>query len=702
MTVPLRVLMVEDSLEDTLLLAHELRQGGYDPFYERVDTARDMEMALGRSDWDIILADHAMPQFDAWGALEVLQKSRREIPLLLVSGSIDAEEAVRLLRAGVQDYIHKQDLRRLVPAVRREMSQAENNRRHRQTVEELRLLGTAVATAANAIFITNQRGEIRWANGAFCRLSGYNSSELLGKTPGILKSGAQPAAFYAELWQTILAGKTWTGEVVERRKDGTSYIVQQTITPLCGQDGVISHFVAVHEDITRRKEAEARVEYLAYHDELTGLPNRTLLQDRLAQAILQARRNSRLVALLFLDLDQFKEINDTLGHKIGDQFLKETALRLQGCVRATDSLARLGGDEFVIVQTELASVDGALRLARKVLDALSGPYTLGGREIRSTASIGITVYPLDDPEGSRLLENADMAMYRAKAEGRNRFAFYTPALHSAIQARCDIEAGLGRAIANQELLLYYQPQIDLNTNSIVGMEALLRWDHPTRGLLLPAAFLQTAEDSGLILAISDYVVRQGCAQSIAWQAQTTIRPRTAINISASHLRNEALVRTVTDALNDTGLKAKYLELELTETALMQDETTAARVMGELNRLGIVFSIDDFGTGHSSLKYLKQLPVHKLKIDQSFVRNLPHDPDDAVIVRATIALGHQLGLRVIAEGVETEDQVTFLKNHGCDEGQGFYFYQPLTPQAMTELLQRGNTPQPRRAETVMAV
>lgn len=688
MTRALRVLIVEDSEPDTLLLVEELRRGGFEPAYERVQTAATLRAALERQEWEVILTDNAMPQFDAAGALEVLRQSGRDIPLLLVSGTIEAEHAVALLKAGAHDYVNKRDLSRLVPALERELRQAESNRQRRRAEEELRLLGTAVSTAANAIFITNQHGEILWTNAAFQRLSGYTTEELLGRCPRILRSGVHPPSFYEQMWRTMLAGEVWSGEVVERRKDGALYTVQQTVTPLHDKEGRLSHFVAIHEDITRRKEAEARVEYLAYHDALTGLPNRTLFEDRLKQAILQARRNARLLALLFVDLDQFKIINDTLGHAAGDQFLQEVAQRLHSLVRATDSVARLGGDEFVIIQTDLANVDGAARLASKILHSLAGPYVVHGQELHATASIGITVYPPDDPQGSRLLENADLAMYRAKSEGRNRYAFFTPSLHAEVQLRRELEEGLEQALARQQLLLHYQPQVDLNTGALVGMEALVRWQHPTRGLLLPASFLQAAETSGLIVPLSNYVVKEACAQGQAWQREFGRKSRLAINISATHLPSEALLGTITQALSTTGLDAGSLELEVTETALLRDEQAAGRTIRELARHGVRFSIDDFGTGYSSLKYLKQLAVQELKIDQSFVHNLPHDPDDAVIVRAMIALGHQLGLRVIAEGIETADQLAFLRAHQCDEGQGYYFAPPMTVEAMSELLKRG--------------
>lgn len=686
MRKPLQLLMVDDSADDVALLLHELRRSDHIVDHERVDTAEAMADALRRRAWDIVITDQAMPHFSAAGALEVLQKSHQDIPMLLASGNIETDKAIKLLRAGIRDFINKNDLSRLGPAVDRELRHAASERQKHQAEQELRLLSTAVATAANAIFITDRDGKIQWTNDAFRSLSGYSAAELGHRTPSILKSGLQAPPFYEELWRTILAGSVWSGEIVERRKDGTLYTVQQTVTPIRDQEGAITHFVVIHEDITRRKEAEGRVEHLAYHDAMTGLPNRALFLDRLAQAVSHAKRNRRLVAVMFVDLDRFKLINDTLGHAAGDRLLKEIAARLQARLRATDSIARLGGDEFALILTDLPSTDDAARVANTLLRALARPLRLEGQDIHPTASIGVTIYPLDDPEGKRLLENADIAMYRAKSEGRNRCAYFTPAMHAEARARRDLEASIHQGIVDQQFVLHFQPQVDLRTRGLVGMEALVRWQHPTRGLLMPAEFLPVAESSGLILPLSDYIIRNACVQYRKWQALAAPRVRLAINISASHLRNDLLVKTVTESLRETQLDPQRLELEFTETALIRDESVAARVIGQLARLGVLFSIDDFGTGYSSLKYLKQLAVQKLKIDQSFVRNLPFDPDDATIVRATIALGHQLGLRVIAEGIETADQCHFLAENGCDEGQGYYFFRPLDAQAMGAVLE----------------
>lgn len=687
MKTPLRLLIVADSKQAADLLGNELRRSETMPVIEWVETTAALQHALTQEPWDVILADHPTAELSSSEILEVCRHTRLAIPVLLVASTVAVPELVSLLKAGVSDFISKNDLSRLTPAVERAFAEAAGNRERQRTQDQLELLGAAVSAAANAMFITDRQGVIQWANAAFSQLSGYPPDELIGQTPRLLKSGVQPPSFYEQLWHTIRAGEVWTGEVVERRQDGSLYTVQQTITPLRDPAGSVTHFVSVHEDITQRKEIETKVEYLAYHDLLTRLPNRALFQDRLSQALVQARRAGRLVALHFLDLDHFKVINDTLGHAAGDLLLSEVGNRLTRCLRDTDSVARLGGDEFAIIQTNLASVDGAVRLAEKVLQALSQPVQLNGQEVQPTSSIGITVYPLDDPDGTRMVENADLAMYLAKAAGRNRFAFFTPALNAELQARQEVEVGLRRAIGAQELVLHYQPQVSLGNGALVGLEGLVRWHHPTRGLLFPAAFVSIAEASGLILPFTDYLLQLGCAQCQGWHLSGTTRPRLAINISAAHFRDGLLLRSVTEALASTGLEPQYLELELTETALLQDETTAIRLMQELHGLGIHLSIDDFGTGYTSLKYLKRLPVRGLKIDQSFVRNLPHDPDDAAIVRAIIGLAHELGLRVIAEGIETRDQFLFLRDLDCDEGQGYYFFRPQPPEAIPALLEK---------------
>jgi diguanylate cyclase (GGDEF)-like protein/PAS domain S-box-containing protein len=578
---------------------------------------------------------------------------------------------------------------------RGELAQArEWEKREQAHMKQLRLQSVALSSAANAIFITDHEGNIEWANAAFTQLSGYSLEELLGRTPRILNSGVQDRLFYAGLWRTMQSGKVWIGEVVERRKDGQLYVVQQTVTPLLGEDGQLSHFVAIHEDITARKEAEARVQHLAFHDPLTDLPNRALFQNRIPPALAHAHRNQNLVALHFLDLDGFKMVNDTLGHALGDALLKQVAGRLQGCLRSSDTVARLGGDEFAILQTDLHRVEGAAVLARKILDALAEPFYLGGQVVQMSASIGITVYPHDEREPAQLLQNADLAMYHAKREGKNNFQFYTATLNEGMRERLELERDLRLALGQQtgQFVLHYQPQVSLRspdpwtpaTARLIGLEALIRWQHPTRGLLPPAAFIPVAEESGLIDPLTRWALQEACRQNQAWQQAGFPAVRMAVNVSAHNFKHGHLVGAVREVLTATNLPASFLELEVTETVLIK-EAEVARTVQELHQMGIVFSIDDFGTGYSSMNYLRSLRVDKLKIDRSFVSRLVEDRDGAVIARAIVDLGHGLELRVIAEGVENEEQVRHLREWGCDEAQGYLFSRPLPAEAMGKLL-----------------
>ena len=551
---------------------------------------------------------------------------------------------------------------------------------------QIRLQSSALSAAANSIFITDKQGRIIWVNAAFCKLSGFSTEELIDHRPSILKSGRHDGEFYRQLWQTILAGSVWSGDVIERRKNGELFTVHQTITPLIDGSGEITHFIAVHEDITARKDAEARIEQLAYHDALTGLCNRVELQNRLEQAVQQARRHSRLLALHFIDLDRFKVVNDTLGHTVGDALLQAVARRLESCLRASDTAARIGGDEFAILQHEISNHDGAATLASKIVRAMAEPFQLSGRDIHISPSIGISVFPLDSTTPDELMKTADMAMYLAKNEGRNNFQFFTSALNIQIRDRLTLESELHDALEKGEFVLHFQPQFNLQTRRLTGMEALIRWQHPTRGMVPPGMFIGVAEECGLIHELSRWVLEQACAQNAAWQAAGLPRRRLAVNISSTNFKQGDLCQIIADVLERTHLSPQYLELEVTETRLLDDEDVV-KAIPELRKMGVALSIDDFGTGYSSLNYLRRLPVEKLKIDQSFVRGLPECKDDAIIVRAIVELGHALGYTVIAEGVESEQQLVYLRDNGCDEGQGYLFGRPMPPKEFETLLER---------------
>ena len=556
--------------------------------------------------------------------------------------------------------------------------------------QQLRLHSAAMASVANAVFITDSEGRITWVNAAFAKLSGYTSDEACGLTPRLFKSGRHDAAYYQQVWQTILAGNVFRGEVINRRKDGSLYTVDQTITPLLDMNGKTCHFVAIHEDITDKKEAEKRIIHMAHYDTLTNLPNRILFTDRLHQEMIHANRNKRLVSVIFLDLDRFKTINDTLGHTFGDQLLKAIANRLKNCIREGDTVSRLGGDEFIFIISDITHPQDATLIAQKILSALSTTFYLEGHEVHVTSSIGIAIYPLDANDMDNLIKRADIAMYHAKEEGGSTFKFYMEDMNINNFERLMLENDLRKALAKGELAVYYQPLVDQNTGQIVSMEALVRWQHPNRGMLFPAKFIPIAEETGLIVPIGEWVLKTACAQTRAWHDAGFSTLRITVNLSVRQFRQQNLVNAITRALQETGLDPKYLELELTEGIIMQNDTAVLAALRELKSIGILFSIDDFGTEYSSLSYLKRFPIDTLKIDRSFIQDITTNPDDAAIVTAIIAVAESLKLKIVAEGVENKEQADFLRKLHCNNIQGYLYSQPLSADDIDRLLQKGIT------------
>ena len=684
---------------------------------------------------------------------------------------------------------------------------------------QLKLHAAALQAAANSILITDLNGTIVWTNPAFSVLSGYSAAEVLGQNPRLLNSGEHDKSFYAQMWATITAGDMWRGEIVNRRKDGSCYTEETTITPVSSRQSGITHFVAIKqdiserkraeralreaeekyraifedavvgifqttpegrplsinrslaqmhgydspeqflaevsdvarelyvdphqreelkhmldengvvhgaelevyrrdrtkkwvlaniravrdtdgnivlhegtiEDITDRKVAEERVQYLAYYDALTGLPNRTLLQDRLAKALAAAPRRKEKVALLFLDLDRFKTINDSLGHSFGDLVLQEVAGRLKRWAREQDTVARVGGDEFLIVLTGVKDAGDGAVAAERIVKSLSAGFVVQGHSLGVSCSIGISLFPEHGADGETLINNADEAMYRAKEDGRNNIRFFTEEMNIQVAERLTLENSLRLALDREELFLVYQPQMGIATGRITGWEALLRWQHPDLGLVPPDKFISVAENSGLIIPIGEWVLRTACSQARKWHDAGLLAVPVAVNVSAVQFRQESFPELIRKVLDQTGLAPQYLELELTESLLLSNADVMFSVLYELKTMGLNLAIDDFGTGYSSLSYLKQFPVSKLKIDRSFIRDVAVNLDDAAITAAIISMAQSLHLNVIAEGVENEAQMSFLRAHGCDEIQGYYFSKPLTPDEVANNL-RGNLDQ----------
>jgi diguanylate cyclase (GGDEF)-like protein/PAS domain S-box-containing protein len=540
------------------------------------------------------------------------------------------------------------------------------------------LLATAIEHAGDAIEITDAESRFEYVNSAFERISGYSRVDALGQTPfSLLMSNPNDEPHYRAVQNAIASGQVWHGMLTGRRKDGTLYEQEATISPVRNAEGEITHYVAVKRDITERLQSQARIWHLAHHDALTDLPNRVLFQDRLQQAVAQARRTGLLVAILFVDLDNFKDVNDALGHEFGDLLLKEVTLRLRECTRDTDTVARLGGDEFALIHAGLDRSEWAAKLAEKVLERLSEPFSLEGQEVHVSASIGVTICPLDHDDPNQIVKNADMAMYRAKNTGRANYQFYKEDMNLAFQARKALERDLRKALANGELDVFYQPQIDARRSLIVGAEALVRWPHPDRGMISPAEFVPIAEECGLIVPLGEWVLETACTQNKRWQDLGLPPVRVAVNLSAQQFLYRDLVASVVRALETSSLDRGYLELEITEGILMRETEVTISTLRRLTELGIQIAVDDFGTGYSSLAYLKRFPVNKIKIDRAFVTDITSDHGDAAIVGAVIGLAHGLGLTVAAEGVETFEQAAHLRARGCDELQGYYFGRPMT-------------------------
>ena len=547
----------------------------------------------------------------------------------------------------------------------------------REAEAQLNLYANAFHHSGEGIVITDAANRIIAVNAAFTRLTGYAPDDVIGANPRVLASGRTPRETYQAMWAALDGEGYWQGEVWERRKDGVIYPKWLSITVMRDAAGALTHYIASFTDISERKAAEERISRLAHHDALTGLYNRFSLQDRLGQTLLTARREREQVAVMFVDLDHFKTINDTLGHQVGDRLLVEVARRLQATVRESDIVARLGGDEFVVVLAGMEADSDAVTVAGKIIAVLGEPYLIDGHELHSSPSIGIGLYPEDGADEQTLMKNADTAMYHAKAQGRNNYQFFTAAMNAAATQRLKLERDLRRALAEGQLLLFYQPQVEAASGKLCGVEALVRWRHPERGLVPPDAFIPVAEETGLILPLGEWVLNEACRQLAAWKARGVVGVHMAVNISVQQLRSPDLLEQVRTALERHGLAAGELELEVTESAAMDDPERAIALLQALRALGVKLAIDDFGTGYSSLAYLKRLPIQILKLDRSFVSDIESDEDDAAICAATIALAHTLGLKVVAEGVETEAQRAFLADrHRCDLLQGYLFSKPV--------------------------
>jgi diguanylate cyclase (GGDEF)-like protein/PAS domain S-box-containing protein len=683
----IRILHLEDDPLDAELISVKLKSEGLACDITWVDTQEAFELVLEqKQNIDIVLCDFNLPNYDGMSALIRARQLRPDLPFIIISGTIGEDKAVECLKSGATDYILKQRLQRLCAAIRRALTEKDEQVARRVAEKSLRLAASVYDASNEGIMIADANNLIIATNPAFTTITGYTQEEVMGKDPRILKSDYHDLVFYQSMWKEINTNGYWQGEIWDKRKNGEIYPKWLTINTVINEDGAIQQRVAMFTDITQRREAETLIWRQANFDLLTKLPNRQMFHDRLEQHIKKANRAVRPLALMFLDLDRFKEVNDTLGHDIGDALLMDAAQRLISCVRDTDTVARLGGDEFTIILSELDDIRSVDRVAQEILSQLSEPFLLGSEVVYISASIGITLYPEDAAEIEILLKNADQAMYAAKSLGRNRYTYFTPSMQMAVQHRMQIANDLRVACVRNQFWVAYQPIVDLKTGIIRKAEALLRWQHPTKGLISPKEFIPVAEDTGLINEIGNWVFREAAKQVKLWRNSLHQEFQISVNKSPIQFHNEGERHLAWyDYLKELGLPGQSIVVEITEGLLLDANPLVTDRLLEFRDAGIQVAIDDFGTGYSALSYLKRFDIDYLKIDQSFISNLALGSDDMALCEAIIVMAHKLGMEVIAEGVETEEQKNLLIEAGCNYAQGYLFSKPVTAEALEKLL-----------------
>ena len=556
---------------------------------------------------------------------------------------------------------------------------------HKKTGEQLHVAANAIENAAEGVMICDGDERIISVNKAFTRISGYAAEEVLGTTPDMLLGDDESRARRAEILRMVVDEGHWRGELWSRRKNGERYLEQCSVTAVKDEVGRLVNFIVLFSDVTKQKEDEMRLQFLAHHDPLTGLVNRTLFQQRCEETLMLAERKNTRAAVIFIDLDHFKTVNDSLGHAYGDDLLKQAAGRLVECVRKTDVVGRLGGDEFIVLLNEVGDSGDVALIAKKILDRLTASFMVAGHEIFVSASLGISWYPDDGQNAATLIQNADAAMYAAKEQGRNNYQFFSAEMNAQALEILMMASSLRLAIEREELVLEYQPRIDLKAGKVMGVEALVRWNHPNLGRIMPGQFIGIAEKTGLIDPLGNWVLRNACRQMIEWRKSGLAPNRVAVNLSARQFMQPELTERIESVLEETGLEAEALELEVTESMVMHDPQRAAVILERLKEMGVAIAIDDFGTGYSSLSYLKRFPIDYIKIDQSFVRGIPRDAEDVGITNAIIAMAKTLDLKLIAEGVDNAEQLAFLKQGGCDEGQGYLISSPMPAESLRRFL-----------------
>jgi diguanylate cyclase (GGDEF)-like protein/PAS domain S-box-containing protein len=684
-------LLIEDNAGDVRLLREMFREAAPRPELIVAETMREAETCLVEGVFDVILLDLGLPDSQGLDAVRRARCAAPRVPLVVLTGTDDELMAVQALQEGAQDYLVKGQIetRGLLRALRYAVE-----RKHMEDAlfVEKEQAQVTLNSIADAVICTDLQQNITFMNVVAEKLTGWSWKEAAGlATADVFRRLKHTAGESSGSGLNPVVGQhaaPLTSSCMLIRRDGAEIPIDHSIAPIHDRAGKPTGCVYVFRDVSVARAMALQMTYSAKHDFLTGLPNRKLLHERIEQAIVLAQRHMKRIALLFLDLDGFKHINDSLGHPIGDQLLHSVAKRLLDCARASDTVSRQGGDEFIVLLSEVEHAEDAAIAASRMLRAVAEAHNIDGHDLHVTTSIGVSVYPDDGADAETLIRNADTAMYQAKENGRQSYQYFKPAMNARAVERQAIEAALRRALERNQFTLLYQPKLDFRTGAISGAEALIRWTHPTRGSVPPAEFIPVAEDCGLILTIGNWVLRQACEQARAWQDAGLPATTMAVNVSAREFRDDGYLDSLFATLSDTGLDPKLLELELTESVLMKHAESAACTLQALRDRGVQVAIDDFGTGYSSLSYLGKFPIDALKIDQSFVGRIAAATDDASIVTAVISMARSLKLRVVAEGVETHEQVAFLQDHECDEAQGYYFSRPVLPEQFAQLLRTG--------------
>ncbi|HEY0962611.1 MAG TPA: EAL domain-containing protein [Pseudomonadales bacterium] len=683
----LNILFIEDTPDDAELAVRNLAREGFDIRWERVDNEPDLR-ALLRSPWepDIILSDYSMPGFSGRAALQVCQEMAPEIPFIFLSGTIGEELAIESIHEGATDYVLKENLRRLSTSVNRALNDSQRRRRSHELEKERSRLITILETTSDVVVIADPGDSITYLNPGARKLL-----EITGEPPELDIRILHPGDQWNFIRKELLSHRRgiWQGDVLLQKEDGTQIPVSLVVIAHRGRDNEVEYFSLLARDIRERKAYERQIQHLANYDSLTDLPNRTLLADRATQAINHCHWTSRTMALMVVDIDRFKLVNDGYGQDTGDALLKQFGTRLRSTVRSRDTIARISGDTFAVLATELSSPDDIGGLVNKLQGELAEPFVIGDQSLTVSTGIGVAVFPRDGTDFATLMQNADVAMHRLKERGESGYQFYAAEMTRNASERVRIETDLRRAVSShQQLVLHYQPQVALDDEHVIGFEALMRWNHPEQGLLSPGLFIPIAENAEYIYQMGEWVLLSACRQLTEWDIESDQRPGIAVNVSARQFRGKGFVDMVERILKATRLDPQRLELELTESALVHDYREASAILNRLHELGVRIALDDFGTGYSNLSYLSRLPINTLKIDRSFVQRAPVDGNDAEIVRAIIMLADALGLQVLAEGIETREQLDLLRHYGCRKGQGFYFERPVAASEIPLLLAAG--------------